>query len=396
MDVLSSKVSRRLLVALLHLSIWLGAFLLITNLQSSWQLQGPHGPYPWVGMDFAPYWVGAREALHGHSPYRPATLYQIQEVVYGGPAGLEDPMMFMYPGWIIVLVAPFTVFPYPLAATVYIATLLWAVLLILAALVPTPWQDRRSFFWLAVLLVGSLPFLVISVTKGQLGYWSLIALFMAHRSWQRRRDFLAGVFLALALLKPTTILLPTFGFLFFALHRKRWALLKGFAITLATLLSLSILVAGYWVPDYLHVLRAKGGQPVLWSLTILPFPWNVLWGGYFLGLLAITIFRAFHGHKERWFASFILAGMALTPIRWIYDLFIGVLLLAEYKPSSSWRDALVSIAVLAPWLGIFIPPPWRWHTLLVGLPLIWSIATQAAILPTSIFTPPTSSKNAIP
>ncbi len=372
---------------LFHLGVWLSALLLIRWLQPLWQLSGPHGHYPWVGMDFAPYWVGAREALHGHSPYSATTLRHIQQVVYGGPAGGEDPMMFMYPAWVIVLVAPLTILPYSWAVAVYTATLLWAMLVMLIALAPPSFKTTPSRFalWLVLILAGSLPFLVISVVKGQLGYWSLVALFLAYRAWQHHRDGQTGVWLALALLKPTTVLLPTAGVLLFALLRKRWRVFAGFAAVLTALLGLSFWMAGNWLPDYLHVLSIKGGRPVLWSVTTLPFPWNVLWGLFFLGVLARATWYALHVGDDTWFPAFVLAGMALTPMRWIYDLFVGVLLLAEYTaPPAGWRDGLVGVALLAPWLGVFLPAAWRWPALLIGLPLVWSVVGLAVVFPGAV------------
>jgi hypothetical protein len=69
------------LMILLQSLVWVMAFITIMWLWDHWMLDGPHGPYRWVGMDFAPFWVGVRDMFHGINPYSPETTLKIQEVV---------------------------------------------------------------------------------------------------------------------------------------------------------------------------------------------------------------------------------------------------------------------------------------------------------------------------
>ena len=63
---------------------WLGFILLAALLYEKWYTPGPHGPFPWVGMDFVPYWVGVRSMLVGESPYASETTRLIQYTLMGG------------------------------------------------------------------------------------------------------------------------------------------------------------------------------------------------------------------------------------------------------------------------------------------------------------------------
>src|SRR5512137_1747716 len=77
---------------------WVSLVVLSAVLYDTWFIQGAHGPFHWVGMDFVPYWVGVRAMLAGQSPYAAETTSLIQQTLLGGEvqAG-QDPMMFVYP-----------------------------------------------------------------------------------------------------------------------------------------------------------------------------------------------------------------------------------------------------------------------------------------------------------
>ncbi len=61
-------------------------------------------------------WFGSRAALHHSDPYSPAITAQIQHDMYGHPLAPDDPHdpeAFVYPPWIVFLLAPFTLLPWP-------------------------------------------------------------------------------------------------------------------------------------------------------------------------------------------------------------------------------------------------------------------------------------------
>lgn len=363
------------LLILLEVILWAAALGAITWLWDRWMLDGPHGPYRWVGMDFAPFWVGVREMFHGADPYSAETTLKIQQVVYGGPAKGNDPMMFVYPAWIFILVAPFSLLPFKWAAVLYIGTLLWGMLNVLY-LIAWNLSDKKPvshILWMAWLTIGGLPFLVISVTKGQLGYLSLIALFVSRRFWNRH-PYLAGILLGLALVKPTVTVIPAAGFLLWALLEKNWKYLVGFFTCMAVLFATSLPAGGGWIPGYLAMLGIKGGMPVIWSLDILSGPWKMIYAAFFGGL-SIAAFSIARREKNRdiWFSAAFLAGIALFPMRWIYDLYLGILIPPEAGNLSKVQTIVAAIAFASPWALAFVPEPMRWNTAAIGLPLVWAL-----------------------
>ena len=73
--------------------------------------------------------------------------------------------------------------------------------------------------------------------------------------------------------------------------------------------------------------------------------------------------------RAQWFSAAILVGLALFPMRWIYDLLLGILVPAEAQQMGRLPAASVGIALLAPWGLALFPDTLRWPTLVVGLPL---------------------------
>jgi len=297
-----------------------------------WLVPGPNGPVRWVGMDFVLFWVGVRAMLTGQSPYSAATTSVIQSTLLGGPpAPGGDPMLFVYPPWILVLILPLALLPLKWAAALWSGLLLSGMLHLIGYLA-FRWGGRRpgrTILWALALTAGCLPYLAIAATKGQLSLVSLGALFLAIRL-ARRRPGAAGLFLALAILKPTLTVLPTLGVLLWALFERKYRLLANFTLCLGILSLVCFLAVGNWIPDYVSMLGNTGGAPVLWSLEVLPWPWKILYALFF-AVLVVYAFITFLRRRDpaRWFSATVLAGLALFPMRWIYDLLLGILVPAE-------------------------------------------------------------------
>lgn len=358
---------------------FLAALMLITSwLFENWMVSGPHGPYRWVGMDFASYWVGVKDMLQGIDPYSPETTLKIQHLVYGGPARGEDPMLFSYPAWLFLLVAPFSLLPYQLASVIWVGGLLWAVLNLLKRLAEFLGGNKfwKESLWFLGLVIGNLPFIIISVIKGQLGILSLLALFGSYQL-RKQKPLLAGMILTMALIKPTVSVAPAVILLGWALLQKNWRFLAGFAGLITVLMGSSFIPAGNWIPGYFGMLESKVSIIILWSMEILSRPWNFLFAAFFVGILIFSIYLSLKKKRSGWFSAAVLAGVALTPMRWIYDLFLAVLILSEAESLSPFRSLLAGIAVLSPWLLLLVPVSMRWDAAMIGIPLIWA----ASVLP---------------
>ena len=165
----------------------------------------------------------------------------------------------------------------------------------------------RTGLWAIVLVVGSLPFMSIAVTKGQFSLVSLGALFLAIRlvvslptlpnhalpGFHPRKEqsngtifraSLAGIFLAFSILKPTLTVPAVAGILLWAIIERKGFIVAGFVACIGVLSLASWIAVGNWVPDYLQLLKNTGGAPVLWSLTLLAWPWEAIYALLFIGI----------------------------------------------------------------------------------------------------------------
>lgn len=370
------------LVLLSYFILWILSLFTIAWLWNRWMLDGPHGPYRWIGMDFAPFWTGVREMFHGANPYSAETTLKIQDTVYGGPAMGEDPMMFVYPAWLFILIAPFSLMPYKWAVILFAGTLLWAMFIFFYMLAESLGNKNllKQVIWFILLTIGSLPFLVISVTKGQLGYLSLLALAMAYQ-FRNTKPIVAGIFLGIALIKPTVCVIPISVFIIWSLLNKNWKLILSFFGFMIALLTSSLMAAGNWFQGYFDMLSIKGGMPTLWSLEILKTPWNILYVCLIIGIFIFSVYLSTRNNRDYWFLSAVLMGISLTPMRWIYDLFLGILILTGRKNPSTIQSIMIGIAILLPWVLVLAPESSRWEAAIIGIPLGW-----AATLLVLIFT----------
>jgi hypothetical protein len=374
--------------------VWLAFILTIFWLYDRWLVPGPHGSVHWVGMDFVPYWVGVRLMLVGQSPYSAATTQAIQSVLLGGAPGIwGDPMLFVYPAWIFLVIVPFALIPLQWAVAIWTGTLLFITLHILRNLA-SHWgggNPYQSFLWTILLVIGSLPFISIAVSKGQLSIISLAALFLVLHfvgnhisvkgsdlgtkdgSLSKRREILIGIFLALSILKPT-VTIPAFaGILLWAIIERKGWIIAGAFFFLGSLSLISMLAVGNWLPDYLAILKNTGGAPVLWSMNILTWPWNACYELVFAGLIIFAFIRFMRTRDFiPWSSITILAGLAVMPMRWIYDLLLGILIPYGKNRLTGFSALFTVVALLAPWGSVFLPEQIRWNALVISLPLIWA------------------------
>ena len=361
---------------ILESTTWVGFVLFSTLLYDRWLIPGPHGLFPWVGMDFVPYWVGVRSMLAGQSPYHIETTRLIQTTLLGGAvAPGQDPMMFVYPAWLFLPLLPIALLPLKWAVAVWVGTiLLWLVNFL--GYLSIQWGNKKpwhmALWWLA-LVAGALPFIAIGGTKGQLGLISMFLLFLVLR-YPGKDSIWSGVLLALALLKPIPSIFPVAAYLFFAAIEHKGKILASFCLTLGILFFASWMAVGNWMPDYVNLLKDTGGAPILWSFTSLSSPWNFLFIGVFICLFIFSLFHFLKSHRfHAWFSSSVLVGMVLLPMRWIYDLFFGFLCLTDIRRPRGWMAVLVVIALFMPWFLLLVPVPGRWDAMIICLPAVWAI-----------------------
>jgi hypothetical protein len=281
--------------------------------------------------DFYPRWGGARLALFERlNPYAAGTTARLQRNLYGEVLSQGvDQQGFAYPAHLIPLLLPLW-----LVNDVEIATAIWegfsfvAIIMALWALGsvtsrPKPWVPA----WLAAWAYS-----MVVIFQGQMTVLPLLGISIGIWAYFREKDFLAGAALVLSTVKPEIALLPIVAFAFVALRERRHQVITGF-MTVGVLLTIaSILISGWWLPDWISQLGdyAEYAQ-VSWAPGT---AWEVH------ALLAIGLFSllGFALYRAQWTTELILA----------VSIPVGLLILPQ---TLIWSMAILLIPLLLAWRG---------------------------------------------
>jgi len=211
------------------------------------------------GNDFLSRWVGTRLFFtRGWNPYSDRVTQEIQELAYGRPAAPdEDQMLFVYPLYTILVIAPYAFFgEYALARALWMTSLqAMLVALVFMGFSLSRWRPPR---WLLVMVLlfallwyhGLRP--VINGNPSVVVAVLITTAFLLIRSEQ---DAAAGFLLALSTIKPQMVILLILFILLWAGSVKRWTLVWSFLGSLILMIvGASLLIPGWLVQNITQVL----------------------------------------------------------------------------------------------------------------------------------------------
>jgi hypothetical protein len=230
--------------------------------QDAQQHDRPRG----VLSDLYPRWYGSRELiLHHRDPYSRDVTLEIQQVYYGRtldanrPNDPTDEQRFAYPVYVAFLLSPTLSLPFEVVRTGFrwlLFGLTAATVLLWLRLVG--WKPSCStIFILVVLTLGSLPAAQgIKLQQLTLLVSALLALSLVLVA--SNRLMLAGMFMALATIKPQLALLPAAWFLLWSLAdwRRRQKFVWGFSFCLLALVLGGELLLSGWISSFYNAVVA--------------------------------------------------------------------------------------------------------------------------------------------
>lgn len=291
--------------------------------------------------DFVVYWATGRLNVQGQNPYDPALLIELERAA-GRP--LEDALVMWNPPWVVPLVMPMGLLPYPVARTIWFAlhfvALAWAFDR-LSALSPGPPSSR----WLALVIGFTFQPILLALKVGQISPLILAGL-VGVLTFFSARPFLAGLFGSLLMVKPQLTYLFFIPLLLWVWKCRCWRFLLGFGIALAS----ATVVALIPNPNILYQYRFtwfRGDAP-LWQAT--PTIGGVL--RYFLGPQHLSL-------------------------QWIVPAIGFLWLLSDIRRRPSWWLQKESIALLA-----VVSPVIAWYVWMhdIGIALIGLIPAILALV----------------
>ncbi len=373
-----------------------GATVFVSAMVTSWLMVPDQVPL----ADFAARWSAGRLLIEG----RAAELYDLaaQARVQQVATATARSSWFVSPPFVALAIAPLGALPYPLAGVVWTLLSIGALTLSFALLRPFA-PDVLTRDWRLTVLVAAASYPVLQVVLvGQDSSFVLLALACGIRLLDAGRDAVAGVVLALGLMKPQL----TFVVPLVLLAQRRGRTLGAFIATALALALVSLAVVGpdgvrNWValitsPEYSEsVQQAFAWKAVSVSalLTVLTPDWGQTWQlvlvlvGLMLCVPAVRAFRRTLGRPVLTWGLATGVAVLASPHLLVYDLVTTaplVLALARHAWTPPTRALLVATNVLlwaaAPvhvlvgdldWPASIVGAPWAALTLaLLCLPLL--------------------------
>lgn len=233
--------------------------------------------------DFQPLWQAGRWVLEGQGdPYSREMTHFLQMQSYGRLAEEgEDPRAFVYPLYVLLLLAPLILLPLPWAQAAWFTVLELGLFIgVTGAIRLTGWRPSARRTLLTVMWGFLLYPVAWALLLGQVSiliFALIIAALLAMRAGQ---EGWAGICLALTTAKPQMTFLLVPAVLLWALVQCHYRLLLSFASAMGVLLLISFAVLPGWL---LGTLRAGAGyfqaQPFPPPVALLGEAVGGEWGG---------------------------------------------------------------------------------------------------------------------
>ncbi|MHB1357080.1 MAG: glycosyltransferase family 87 protein [Anaerolineae bacterium] len=333
-----------------------------------------------MSNDYLAYWGAARLAILGSNPYDAVALASVEATT----CQLSQPVLMMWnPPWTIALNLPFAMLPFCTAKWVWLAVSIILMLVCGAALwnLYAPSVDHR--YWLGVLLVASYLPALLTLWEGNSGPWLLLGITGFLLGVQAKRDYLAGVALALLLVKPHIVFLFIAGVGWWVLRERRWKVLLGGLAATALASALVMLFS----PDiFKQYLSSAVGPQLRCNTATLGYWLRVLFGKEFLWLqflppvLGFILFGIWlFLRKGRWdwlhIAPVLLLASSITALfGWGHDQLallpvVVLFMLSQKQLHVRQQFVFIGLYVLVE-SGMFMltivhasPPTYYWHSL---------------------------------
>jgi hypothetical protein len=218
-------------------------------------------PYPGA-VDFRQRWSAIHDFWHlGLNPYSAEVTERTELGIFGHRADHdknENPGDFIYPMYTAIILGPLGVpDDYALAEAIWLVLIGVLLVLCFRAMIdlfswrPPGWLLIVGMIWAVVFYPG-----LRGLLLGQPGTFVACLILLAIWSLARGHDVLAGLILAISLIKPTVgfLIIPFLGL--WALRYQRWRFVISLVGISAALLIGSFILLPTWLTDWLNQVKA--------------------------------------------------------------------------------------------------------------------------------------------
>jgi hypothetical protein len=307
--------------------------------------------------DFVNYWASGRLNIDGENPYDAQNTEQLQIAAGGDPSGSYTVSIMLNPPWAISLIMPFGLLNYSLSRSLWLILSI-ALILISSLLLWRIYDGNPKNRWIALLVIFMFAPTISVLKVGQIGAVILLGLTgFLYFTVVDRNDWLAGVFLAVASIKPQVAYLFWIAIIFWIIQERRLLLVLSTSIGVLILTIIAWLFNPHIIQHYLLMLQTY--QISDWA--------NPTIGAYL---------RYFFFGIDKFYIQFLptVLGCIWFIYYWIknhnawnwVDKLPLLLLLSQLTSSYTWTYDLVIIIPAIVQATIWILSDWkRWTTLVV-------------------------------
>ena len=215
-------------------------------------------PFSLGHNDFRPYWAASYLLRQGQPFTDPQYMNQVQWLLTDAPTP-TGAMMTWNPPWLLVILTPLTFFDFQHAVWLWLLTSLILLALVLLWITQTYIQDNQiSPSTPKILLVAFLLFppLWMTLSVGQISTLILVGL-AGYLRFYHQKPFVAGLCLALTLIKPHLVLLVMPIIFLHSVWRRQWLLLAGFATFFLATLLFTFLLRPTFLTEYMALMSQR-------------------------------------------------------------------------------------------------------------------------------------------
>ncbi|MBT3241270.1 MAG: DUF2029 domain-containing protein [Chloroflexi bacterium] len=203
------------------------------------------------GNDFISRWLGTRLFVtEGINPYSDEATLRIQEFFYGREAlPNEDQQLFVYPYYSMLFFAPFSLIEdFALARAVWMTVLEIGLLVIsFSSMAAVGWKPGRSTLIIFLIFTLTWYHAVRPLINGNPAILAAVFISLAFLMITRNRYTAAGVLIAFSTIKPQMVILLVPFVLWWAISRRKTALIISFSITMFFFVAISQISQPDWL-----------------------------------------------------------------------------------------------------------------------------------------------------
>lgn len=287
---------------------------------------------PRIGaIDLPAYWSASYLLAQGENFAEPSQLFRVERSQTSWPENY--PMLTWNPPWLLVLLLPYTLIPFPRAVWWWLLTNITLVFVsaVLLWQVDSTLARTRRLAWLGPLIAFAYSPTLVAIIAGQVNILVFAGLgiylwFVISSRGARWRMLAAGAALALTMVKFHLVYLTVPLLLLDAARRRQWHILLGFGMSLTASMALVFFLRPTFVFEYARTIGAGGllqyETPTFGGIVAGLTDWNgvKLMGIVLLPLSILAWWRRGANWDLRTLVDVtLLASVITAPFGWSYD-----------------------------------------------------------------------------